>query len=457
MADGAAAAAASRSDYGFDVKNGQGKSWASLKICCPLSSGSTKPKVPIIWGSELVSGSFDLDLDAPQNFNSISIVLRGRIITSSYEDGTYTFLEHPVTSWNRSHGDPRSSSASPTGSGASRTKKSDGKLTGKYSWPFSFPFPQEVAIRQRNQKVYPTPQSFLDRKTKVSVQYDLVVRMTHGMLRSDTKLNANIQYIPEVAPGPSSMLRQVAYLECLRLPSPEVDPSGWFSITPATIGGMLFNERPVQLRCSVSLADPVCYTRGTVIPCHMSVYSADPVALDVLANPESALLCLICWITYYEDPERSLTRGSSPSSDNDGGNAVLSGAVMDASIVGTAVWWVNPDAGDQQENIRCLDGEIHLEKDLQPSCDFLLFKVSYTVELYPFEAPSFQCSSRPKMSHPVTITTVHGEGPVPIAVTNHVPCKPRALKASDYPEMQINRSRHEYTTFHQQCFDSRIR
>jgi hypothetical protein len=105
------------------------------------------------------------------------------VITSSYEDGSCTFLDHPITSWARTNGDPRSDASS-----SSNTKKFDGKLSGNYSWPFSFPFPKEVAIGiQGEQQTYLTPQTFLERDTRGNVQYELVLRVTHGVLRSDSK------------------------------------------------------------------------------------------------------------------------------------------------------------------------------------------------------------------------------------------------------------------------------
>jgi hypothetical protein len=40
---------------------------------------------------------------------------------------------------------------------------------------------------QGEQQIYPTPQSFWERDTRGSVQYELVLRVTHGILRPDSK------------------------------------------------------------------------------------------------------------------------------------------------------------------------------------------------------------------------------------------------------------------------------
>ena len=90
--------------------------------------------------------------------------------------------------WARTNGDPRSVSPTSDASTSSNTKKFDGKLSGNYTWPFSFPFPKEVAMAiQGEQQMYPTPQTFLERDKNGSVQYELVLRLTHGILRSDSK------------------------------------------------------------------------------------------------------------------------------------------------------------------------------------------------------------------------------------------------------------------------------
>lgn len=43
--------------------------------------------------------------------------------------------------------------------------------------------------------------------------------------------------------------------------------------------------------------------------------------------------------------------------------------------VGRARWWPRPKGVVQAPNVRHLEGEIHLNNYLQPSCDFLYFQV----------------------------------------------------------------------------------
>jgi hypothetical protein len=333
-------------------------------------------------------------------------------------------------------------------------KKFDGKLSGQYSWPFSFLFKDIQVLGQKDQEGRQSspPQSFFERGIQGSVQYELVLRMTHGILRSDSKLQVNIVYVPDAVPDPCSDLRQLAYIENSQLYGPEADPEGWYTLPAASIRGRLFTERNVKLRCSLSLANPQSYTRGTVIPCHLSIESADVQALDILTNPECIAVRLVRRVQYYDDGGKSLISSSSqqrpafatPATGNTDGN----GMHVNAVEVERAVWWVNPDAVQSHNeaanaNVKQINGEIHLDKELQPSCGFPLFKVSYYVQLLPFESPVFRPSSSSLnsdansspnnckegaashvlLSHPITIATLHGTGPIPISFT-----KPKSRK-----------------------------
>jgi hypothetical protein len=125
--------------------------------------------------------------------------LVGKIVTGSYEGETYTFLKLPIINWTRARGDPRTvilnpeaaiqnaaSSSSSSVDTTIRSKKFDGKLAGQYIWPYSLPFPSEITIQGDDRK-YPAPQTFLERGESTTVQYSFVLKMTHGMLRADTK------------------------------------------------------------------------------------------------------------------------------------------------------------------------------------------------------------------------------------------------------------------------------
>lgn len=80
-------------------------------------------------------------------------------------------------------GDPRRTDSQPR-------EKFRGKLQGEYFWPYSFTLPQEISIPvgPRNEShTYHLPQSFLERHTRASIQYDLILHITRGKLRPDNR------------------------------------------------------------------------------------------------------------------------------------------------------------------------------------------------------------------------------------------------------------------------------
>lgn len=409
------------------INGGKTKPWATLKVNSSNSDWQNKPHFA---EGDIIRGCFELDLDTPQNISSISLALRGSIATAIYETGGHTFLEQPIKTWDRKDGDPRSTFLLP----GATVKKFDGKLSGQYTWPFWLAFPKEVTIRGQHKylsKTYPTPRSFFENGTNPSVKYELILRINHGLLRADSKLNVEIAYVPDIIPNTFSLLRKAAYRENATIPGPDEDPKGWSTLPNANIHGKLSfndrcNDRHAYLRCTLSLAKPQCYTRGSVIPCHLSIHSTNTEALDILANHKYIRVCLVRRIHYYEDPKQAYSR-TQQFSNATGDHVVPPGVREQAETIARAVWW---SSSTDELDRRCLEGEIHLDKELQPSSQFLLFKVLYTIELYPFESSVFKCTNSgfantdslmrtPKafLSHPVSIATQHLQGQVPVPAT----------------------------------------
>ena len=101
-----------------------------------------------------------------------------------------------------------------------------------------------------------------------------------------------------------------------------------------------------------------------MIPCHISIHSNIAQALDLLANPKALVVRLMRCVQHPEGAGPG--QSTPPMTEN-------------RMEVERAVWWFNPEAEGETErglHVRCLEGEIHLKKELQPSCGFSLFKVS---------------------------------------------------------------------------------
>jgi hypothetical protein len=112
-----------------------------------------------------------------------------------------------------------------------------------------------------------------------------------------------------------------------------------------------------------------------VIPCYLSIHSKNTDALDTLANHEYLRVCLVRRIHLHEDPKQAYSRTQEVQNAN--GDKVPPGVIERIDIIERAVWW--PISSSEEPDTRYLQGEIHLKKELQPSSQFLLFKVSVSI------------------------------------------------------------------------------
>jgi hypothetical protein len=73
----------------------------------------------------------------------------------------------------------------------SGSKKFDGRLTGRHWWPFAFQFPTEVSLSSGEfgapHHAFQIPQTFTERDSGATVQYDIILQINRGKLRADQK------------------------------------------------------------------------------------------------------------------------------------------------------------------------------------------------------------------------------------------------------------------------------
>ncbi len=107
--------------------------------------------------------------------------MTGRIITGSQIDDCFIFLTLTQPIWAKSMETPRVPSPS---EGASSNK-----LIGHCVWPLSIPLPRMVTVPSGSgdERSFRLPETFLERNTRVSVQYDLTINILRGMLRTDNR------------------------------------------------------------------------------------------------------------------------------------------------------------------------------------------------------------------------------------------------------------------------------
>ncbi|TFK28973.1 hypothetical protein FA15DRAFT_632925 [Coprinopsis marcescibilis] len=438
-------------EYHLSSNDNEDGPWATLSL---LTRPSSSQKNPRYYGGDMVAGVVELDLQRSLTVNSVTLTLRGQFITSALSDGSYTFLNQTITVWDKNASETQTGNRpSPLDIDRGKRNRFNARLQGKYSWPFSFPFPEEICLLQKGsrsrQQIVPTPQTFLERGTNANIQYQLVMHITHGLFRSNSKLQANISYIPSITPPPPSFLRQQAYQHGGHLFPPSEDPQGWH-ISPSQPFSVIYNGVSFDLTYSVSLASPLSYTRGTVIPCFVKIASALPMPLNLaslLLPTNDPFLSLVLYrrIRHLQNSQQAATRTVvallSLSHQNQPNDALESVHVEE---FGKAVFWEpqsNANRLGPSNQVCNLEGEIHLSSELQPSCQVGFFTVEYFVCLMaskeatntripvslPSNGPTFPLQQEFSSSHnlqpvseqtcPVQIGTFHLTGPLPTPFT----------------------------------------
>ncbi|KAF7976618.1 hypothetical protein HWV62_2290 [Athelia sp. TMB] len=152
--------------------------------------------------------------------------------------------------------------------------------------------------------------------------------------------------------------------------------------------------------CTLSLATPLCYTKGTAIPCVLVIESPNAQDLDLLSSPKAVDIRLQRCVTYSSIPPSLRT------------HAVRKDWNSSVDFPSAATFWPGPPCENPHQ--RQLDGEIQLSPHLKPSCAIMHFSITYNVVMFPFEDLAFESSDRNiLLSEKVEIGTLFAEGPKP--------------------------------------------
>ncbi|EMD36827.1 hypothetical protein CERSUDRAFT_83847 [Gelatoporia subvermispora B] len=380
-------------EHSYYLTSRKGPAWLTLKV---TSHARSSGQLPSFFQGDAVAGVVELNLVDEESIKAVSIAITGQLTTSATD--VFTFLQLSEELWSPSMGLP-----TPT-AGTTSSVKSNGRLRGSFSWQFSLALPTVVDMKWRSGSSEPCslPPSFSERMARVHIQYQLLASVRRGLFHVDAKVGTVFAYTPIIRPEAPSLLRQISYLESAPLPGPEEDPEGWTTLKSIKIRGTIFHAREIDVTCTLSLAQPLCYTRGSVIPCLMDLQTDDLQALHILADSRAPVVRLL----------RQVSMGVSTASSMSG--KVSAGVAFQPAIQDTrqAVWW--PSSRNSRSNVRRLEGEILLNPALKPSCRMGEFELSYSVGVYPLKAVAFtaqDASDHLLQSVPVTIATAYPPGP----------------------------------------------
>ncbi|KAJ7707460.1 hypothetical protein B0H17DRAFT_1032757 [Mycena rosella] len=390
-----AGAARELTEHVFELKDKKKRAWATLKLS---SSARASTSLPTFLEGDKITGSVTLDLTNSEKILGVSIMIRGSIVAGALPQDRLCFLDATTPLWLKGTANPRESPSE-------AAPHYDGRLSGDYCWPFSIVLPKEVTLTNPEEKhgtprTYHLPQTFLERTARASVCYELFVNIARSTFRVDSKLQTMFVYVPAIRPAPPSRFRQLAYRQNGPIPGPDLDPDGWHTL-PTSVAGTVFNARRVKIKCVLSLAKPLSYTRGSVIPCSLKYSCDDSQALDLVCTPATTNVCLHRQVTFRPEPaaaEYSARRDTTADTFLE---------------ISRAVWWPVQD-GAGSGSCR-FDGEIHLPKSLKPSSTISHFSISYSVVMLPFKVTGFssQDAKSVVLKQLVQIATMFPKGPKP--------------------------------------------
>ncbi|KAI0649771.1 hypothetical protein C8Q79DRAFT_940660 [Trametes meyenii] len=343
-------------EHQYHLTTSKSRPWLTLKV---VSKAPASTYLPAFYQGEAIQGSVTLTLDKEEPIKSVSVQVLGQM-TSSATD-VLTFIQLSEVLW----------TSPATLDSASSRGSTTGKLSGEHSWPFSLLLPDQCQLKSSNgtTQFYPLPASFSERMARVHIQYQIVVTIHQSRFRVDSTLGTVIGYCPIVRPVAPSPARQIAYLENTPLIGPDGDPDGWTCLEPLRILGSVFSTRTVEATYKLALAKPLCYTRGSVIPCVITIETTDPQALDLLSAPRTPVVRLL---------RRMSTQEYGPASV---GSKKLPGIEYESTIqeVTAAVWWPEQTNNPRSLQRRVLHGEVYLSPALKPSCRLGKFELSVSV------------------------------------------------------------------------------
>ncbi|KZP29743.1 hypothetical protein FIBSPDRAFT_1038755 [Athelia psychrophila] len=351
----------------FHLKHRNNKPWATLKV---QSMARSSEGVPVFAQGGVISGSLVLELSRDA-MREISIKVLGQFVqpissertVSPFESGPDVFLSFSQSIWSHD------------------VSHSENSLDGKTEWPFAIPIDDLSPDH--------LPPSVRERNASFGVRYELFVHIRRGLMRSDDRLGGVFEYLTASCPTPFSALRQLAYETDVPIQGPDADPSGWKTMAPVKIEGSIFSNRDAHVTCTLSIAMPLIYTKGTAIPCYLVLGSPDKEVLDLLSSRNAIDIRLqrrVVWgvdrLTKYTGFDEKLYR-----------NGAL-------DYPGSATWGPATFNG----NTCTLDGEIQLSPRLAPSF--------YNIVIFPFAHSSFAPTGKgPALVHNVEIADLHGDGP----------------------------------------------
>ncbi|KAG6891369.1 hypothetical protein C0992_008080 [Termitomyces sp. T32_za158] len=301
-----------------------------------------------------VNGSVKLALCDAQDIRSVVVSVLGQIVTRVNATRHITFLNITKTLWSRERDLNPYSLWDPV----SRNRRQ--KLSGDHYWPFSISLPKKVLLfnrRKHETGIFRLPESFNERDVRASVQYSIHLRLTRGKFKADDRLRITLVCPPaELSP----LLRQKSCDTLFLMRGPQEDPGAWYT-HKGVVSGRFEGHHLNNVRYTVSnlsLAKPLMYARGSVIPFSLEIEADNEDLLNIFSAPEVPVLRLRRSVTYDD----GIPARFQPFPKRE--------AIEYSNL---AVWW--PSSESRSPNTRRLSGELQLPPDMKATTTIADFRI----------------------------------------------------------------------------------
>ncbi|KAH7909498.1 hypothetical protein BJ138DRAFT_1155089 [Hygrophoropsis aurantiaca] len=395
--------ASSATGHTVSLERSHGHKWLSLTV---KSRSPDSAPLPSFYAGDVISGCVNLDIMKSEPIKAITIQVIGVLMLIGSEEEVFFNIEKDI--WNPSMMLPNGVNVPRLGS-------------GRYNWPISIRLPRETRVSVRgSEQAVPLPPTYTGRASPAYVDYRLVVTVKRGTMRVNETLQTTFGFLSVTQPALPSPMLQKAYRENLPIMGPEADPEGWYVLPAVRVSGTVFGAKQVEIGCTLAIAKPLSYCRGSPMPLMISMSGKDEHALDLLAAPSSIRVLLVKTVTVGSNTPRE------GAERRDAGDSFR-------EIVAQGVFWpIRNAVSGSRRTRRVLQGEVDVKRFLHPSFSFPNIAVTYSLELLPFEATGFVASphlSNVLAGQQIEITSVPARG---IVARSHAPPEYVQEQAGDY-------------------------
>ncbi|KAF7330893.1 hypothetical protein MVEN_02428800 [Mycena venus] len=256
-----------------------------LSVVLYSHAPATNP-MPMYHNGDKIAGEVRMVLNKPESLSSIDVwfVLKSDSVVDMQKPPILTMT---ANLWNRKKGDPRAMAA---GGGPFKGKFPE----GTFVFPFQFPaLPTDTVVkhpdeeRRKNKGRVPLPPTYflaMVGSFSGNIKYTIGVNVAReGIASIDEEFDADIQYLPLARPLPREKTPFPFLPTREDWPFAREVVGGW-SLTPFGGRGRL-GEELVEVEGILGIQEPAVYTAGQTLEFSLMLWSANPLALEALAQP----------------------------------------------------------------------------------------------------------------------------------------------------------------------------